>query len=265
VVLLLFANFSYNRGSLLAPVLAVAAAYSAHVRRLSVPLLALAATPVLLAALTFGWYRSTDLEIQDLLSANASVPSPEMNVVGFLQVYGPGPQFLAYLIDQSGDGFRPYYGRTLVSSLLYPVPVLGKPFRETSGVSIYNRLIYGEPDNLDQVIPYDAELYLNFHTPGVVAGFALLGWLVSWFQGRFLRAGNPVETYCWFLLSLWVVFPGSVPVTSQMYVYFFWPIYGYFLLRKVGQRRRRAPAPGHADQTDRPPGGGRLLMGHTVG
>jgi hypothetical protein len=204
----------------------------------------LAAVPVLLAALAFGWYRSTDLEVTDLLAKETQVPSKETDLEGFFQVYGPGPQFSAFLIEQLGPGPRLYYGQTLVSSLLYPVPSLGRPFRETSGVVIYNQMFYGDPDNLDQVIPYEAEFYMNFHIPGVIVGFALLGGLVSWFQGRFLRAGNPVETYCWFLLALWVVFPGSLPVTSQIYVYFFWPIYGYFLLKALNRPGSLVPTAG---------------------
>jgi hypothetical protein len=228
VLLLLFANFSYNRGSMLAPILAVAAAYSVHVRRLSFPLLALIAIPLLFVTLTFGWYRSTQLDISELVAADAGVTSGE-KVVDFLQNYPPGPQFSAFLIEQTGSL---YWGQTLVSSLMYPVPVLGKPFRDTSGVYIYNQLIYGDPDVRDQIIPYEAELYINFHVPGVVLGFALLGWLVHWFQGRFVRADSPIESHCWILLALGVLFPGSVPVASQQYVYSFWPIYLFLLVKR---------------------------------
>jgi hypothetical protein len=234
IVLLLLANFSYNRGSLLAPVLAVTAAYSVHVRRVSFLAIALGGTVVLFAALAFGWYRSTNLEISELATADLSGTWSDDQVAEFFQIYASGPQMTAYLIDEHGDSPL-YLGRTLVCSLLYPVPVLGKAFREGSGVCILNMLIYQDPDVVDQVIPYDAELYINFHAAGVVLGYGVLGWLVRGFQARFLQARHAVESYAWLLLALWLIFPGSLPVASQMYVYFFWPVYCYFGLHLVAR------------------------------
>jgi hypothetical protein len=225
--LLLVANFSYNRGSLLAPLVAVAAAFSVHVRRISYPAVALAAALALAAVLAFGWYRSSDLEAADVAAADLGEMWSSEHVAEFFQIYASGPQMAAYLVEEREDDPL-YYGRTLVCSVLYPVPVLGKAYREESGVGILNRLIYQDPDNADQVIPYDAELYINFHVAGVLAGYALLGWLVRYVQGRFLAAPRAVESYAWLLLGLWAVFPGSLPVLSQMCVYFFWPIYLYF-------------------------------------
>jgi hypothetical protein len=238
VLVLLFVNFNYNRGIMLAPILAVSAAYSLHLQRLSWKFLALAAVPVLLAAITFGWYRSTDLDLADLVGPDTRASSGDQEVVDFLQVYAQGPQFSAYLIEKVGPQPPLYYGQTLISSLLYPLPILGKPFRETSGVVVYNRLIYGDSGILDQIIPYEAELYINWHIPGVISGFAFLGWLLSWFQRRFLRAETPVESYCWLVLALWTVFPGSLPVVSQQYIYFFWPIYIYLLVSAWRRRTR---------------------------
>ena len=110
---------------------------------------------------------------------------------------------------------------------MYPVPIAGKPFRERSGVYLFNMLIYGDAEVRDQVFPLDAELYSNFYFPGVVTGYALLGWILSYFQIRFISAPNAIESYSWMTLALWTVFPGSLSVLSQMYVYAFWPIYVY--------------------------------------
>jgi hypothetical protein len=241
--LLLVANFSYNRGSLVAPLVALAAAYSIHVRRISYPAVALAGAFVLAVVMAFGWYRSTNLEVTDVAEADLGESWSEDHVAEFFQIYASGPQMAAYLIEERRD--EPlYYGRTLFCSVLYPVPLFGKAYREESGVGILNRLIYQDSDNVDQVIPYDAELYINFHVMGVMAGYALLGWLVRYFQGRFLTAPRAVESYAWMLLGLWVVFPGSLPVLSQMCIYFFWPIYLYFAVKACltlelpGQLRR---------------------------
>ena len=197
----------------------------------------MAATVVLFFALAFGWYRSTNLEISELTMADLSEPWSEDQIADFFQIYASGPQMTAYLIEERGDESPLYLGRTLVCSALSPVPVIGKAFREGSGVNILNMLIYHDPEISDQLISYDAELYINFHIPGIVAGYALLGWLVRCCQGRFLRASQAIENYSWMLVTLWLVFPGSLPVISQMCVYFFWPLYGYFAFKWIHQIR----------------------------
>lgn len=231
ILLLVFANFSYNRGFMLAPIIGVLAAYSAHVRRLSLAFLVLAGTIALAAVFTFGWYRSTDLQIAEVSRSDLGETWNPKEVVDFVQIYASGPQMAAYMIDERGPDSSLYYGETLFASLMHPVPVVGKSFREHSGVTIFNMLIYGDPDVIDQIIPYDAELYMNLGIPGVIVGYALLGWLVSIFQRRFLQAVTPVECCIWLLVGFWTVFPGSLAVASQMYVYFFWPIYIYVVAK----------------------------------
>ncbi len=238
-VLLLLANFSYNRGSLLAPLVGVAAAYSLHVRRVSVPTIVLGGALALFGALAFGWYRSTDLEIGQLTSADLDEAWSEDQLAEFFQIYASGPQMTAYLIEQRGEGAPLYWGRSLVCSAIYPVPVFGKAFRDGSGVALLNMLIYQDPDNVDQIIAYDAELYINFLLPGVVLGYGLIGWFLRVCQRRFLGAPHAGESYAWLMLALWTVFPGSLPVLSQMCVYFFWPFYLYFA---AGWLDRRRPA-----------------------
>ena len=229
VVLLLIANFHYNRGTMLGPILGLAAAFSAHVSRISFKSVILAGAVALFIAFAFGSYRSTDRNVTEL-SATADTWSVE-GVVEFLQIYGSGPQMTAYLIDSLEGQF--YYGKTLLPSLVYPVPVLGKPFRDTSGTVIFNEQIYGDTESVDQIIPLDGELYMNFHLAGVVLGNALLGGVLVWLQGKFMAAPNPVESYAWLMIALWTVFPGSLSVTSQIYVYSFWPIYGYFGFKRL--------------------------------
>src|SRR5258708_19592400 len=102
---------------------------------------------------------------------------------------------------------------------------MGKSVRGIGGAVIFNELIYGETDTLDQIIPLPGELYMNCHLVGVVLGSVLLGGLLAWLQGKFVAAPTPVESYAWLMMALWTVFPGSLSVTSQMYVYSFWPIY----------------------------------------
>jgi hypothetical protein len=183
-------------------------------------------------AFAFGSYRATDLDVTELSrSAVADTWSVE-DIVEFVQIYASGPQMSAYVIDSLEGTF--YYGATLLPSLIYPIPVLGKPYRETSGTVIFNTLIYGEDtESLDQIIPLAAELYMNFHIAGVVLGHVLLGCALAWLQGKFMAAPNAVESYAWLMMALWTVFPGSLSVASQIYVYSFWPIYSYFMVKRL--------------------------------
>jgi hypothetical protein len=130
--------------------------------------------------------------------------------------------------------------------VVYPIPVLGKPFRDISGPVIFNELIYGDSDNVDQIIPLAGELYINFHLAGVVLGAMLLGCLLAWQQGRFVAAPTPVEGYAWLMMALWTVFPGSLSVASQIYLYSFWPIYVYFVATRLWSWN--AAMAGHRDR-----------------
>lgn len=245
VIVLLVANFNYNRGTMLGPLVGLAAAFSVHVWRIPFKGLVLAGMLALSLAFVFGWYRASDLDITELsASALADTWDPE-GVVEFMQIYASAPQMSAYLIESLEGKF--YYGKTLLPSLVYPIPVLGKPYRDTSGTGIFNELIYGDTESVDQVIPLDGELYINFHLAGVVLGNVLLGCVLAWLQGKFVGASNPVESYAWLMMALWTVFPGSLPVTSQIYVYSFWPIYLYFVVKSFWSWN--SGMVGHRDQT----------------
>jgi hypothetical protein len=230
VIVLLVANFNYNRGTMLGPIVGLTAAFSMHVWRVPFKGVVLAGVLALSLAFVFGWYRSTDLDISELSASAVADTWNADRVVEFVQIYASAPQMAAYLIEALEGKF--YYGKTLLPSLVYPIPVLGKPYRDSSGPVIFNQLIYGDTDSVDQIIPLDGELYVNFHLAGVVLGGVLLGCLLAWLQGKFVAAPNPVESYAWLMMALWIVFPGSLSVASQIYLYSFWPIYIYFVVRR---------------------------------
>jgi hypothetical protein len=244
VMVLLVVNFNYNRGTMLGPILALAAAFSVHVWRIPFKGVVLAGVLALSLAFVFGSYRATNLDITELSASAIADSWNAEGVVEFVQIYASAPQMSAYLIEALEGRF--YYGKTLLPSLVYPIPVLGKPFRDSSGPVIFNELIYGDSDSVDQIIPLAGELYINFHLVGVVLGGALLGCVLAWLQGKFLAAPAPVEGYAWLMMALWTVFPGSLAVASQIYLYSFWPIYVYFAATRFWSWN--AAMPGHRDR-----------------
>lgn len=233
---LLAVNFSYNRGTMLGPLVGLAAAFSVHVWRIPFKGVVLAGAAVLSAAFLFGAYRSTNLEVSELSTTHVEETWDPNGIVEFVQIYASGPQLTGYMIEQLDLERKFYGGSTLLPSIVYPIPVLGKPYRDQSGTVIFNELIYGDVDNFDQIIPLDGELYVNFHLPGVVVGNVLLGVFLAWLQRRFITAQSAVESYAWLMMALWTVFPGSLPVISQIYVYSFWPIYTYFAVKFLWSR-----------------------------
>lgn len=235
-------SFNYNRGAVVGPILSMIAVYSLRVRRISLKSLAILSAVALGPLLLWGTYRTTNLSLSDLASPDVltrmiEVSDPSVN----LQVYGGGPQFTGFLLEETGWGLPPYLGKTLISSFLYPVPVLGKAFRLTSAVTLYNMLIYNNPDIIDQVVPFAGELFINFHFIGVIIGYAFLGYALSKLQWAFESARNAFEGYSFFLIAIWTSFliPGSLAAASQIFIYYFWPIYCYFALHYLSGRRNK--------------------------
>ena len=241
------ATFHYNRGALLVPLVAMLAVILSGPRRFPRRTLAFAgaALLVVLSLMPFyGAYRSSDFTLRQLATEPSArefladrIDLPEM-----FQVYGGAPQFLAYFLEQGRWAAGPRWGSVLLSSLLSPVPILGKPFRQSSGTAIYNRLIYGTSDVADQIAPFAGEIFLDFHLAGVLAGFWLLGWAAHILQQAFENSRSSIEIFLWQYFAIWTFFLifGSASVASQIFLYFGWPLYLYLFSRRLRSRPVRA-------------------------
>jgi hypothetical protein len=132
-------------------------------------------------------------------------------------------------------------GRTIVGSVLLPVPVLGKPFRSSSGTAEYNKLVYGQSGVEDQILAAGAELYWNFGMAGVAGGYLLLGWVVRRLDERSRNSSDALATYTYCYIGVWVALCviNSLSVLAQILAYFLWPAYVMMLLR----RRRPGGSP----------------------
>ncbi len=245
------ATFNYNRGSVVVPLVAMLAVIVSNPNRVARRTVSVAGAVVglvLLLAPFYGAYRSSRFTGQEILRDPSvrNVLFDKVELTEMLQVYGGAPQFLGFFLEVGKWGQDPQWGAVLGSSVLAPLPILGKPFRETSGTAIYNRFIYGMRDVQDQIAPFQGEAFLDFHLPGLLVGFGFLGWVAFKLQTAFLRSSSLFETFVWQYFSVWTFFLifGSLSVVSQIFIYFCWPFYLYFFCRYlrprwIGYRSRR--------------------------
>jgi hypothetical protein len=246
-VLVVGATYGFNRAAFIVPLVAMAAAYAAPARRLSLTALALAGVVAVLLSEATQHYRAGGVPAAELTRSGAarqrvfdagSLPSD-------VQVYGAAPQFAGFVLEAARQRGQPFTPRVLLASLLSPVPVLGKGFRDESGPVIYNQLIYGTTGVVDQILPFEAEVFLCLGPGGLAVAFLLLGAVVARLQRVFERAGSAFDRYALQFAAMWLTFlvQGSLSAVSQVFVFFMWPFYGYALLRVLSTPwRPSAPA-----------------------
>ena len=246
-VVISFSFFSYNRGAFAVPLVAVAAVASARRDKLSWRIIATAGVLVFALLPAYAVYRS-GTELGDTLLVQPDLPETLMDnvdVSDIVQMYGGAPQYLGFLLESTHWGRDPHWGSVTVSSILSPLPVLGKSFRQQSGFALYNRLIYGTSEIADQNVSFVGETFLDFHIVGVVAGYAMLGWILYRLQRAFGKARSSFDRYIWQYLCIWICFMifGSIGVTSQILLYLCWPIYAFWCTRKwcTGSGDQEAP------------------------
>jgi hypothetical protein len=235
-VALSYSTFSHNRGQFVVPLVGLVAVAFAQRDKATVRFLALVGVLLLALMPVYAVYRSEKLLGEDVLTRPElrDLLMSKVDISEVVQTYGGAPQFLGYLLEKSHWGAQPHWGRMTVSSILSPLPILGKPFRATGGTAFYNELIYGTREIQDQIIPLQGETFLDFHIVGVIAAYGLLGWLAFRLQRAFEGSQSSLEIYIWQYVSVWTFFLifGSAAVVSQIWIYFFWPIYAYFCLKR---------------------------------
>lgn len=235
-VVLSYATFSYNRGAFVVPLVSMVTVLMARGKRVSLGVLVLAGSSliiVLFLAPFYAIFRNTGLTgsrtAVELLSdpAISDFFTENIDLIDTVQMYGSGPQYMGYLLEESHWGTRPYLGSTLFPSLVQPLPIIGRIFSESSGPMIYNEMIYGTPGIFDQIVPFASEMFLNFNVFGIVAGFCFLGVVAFWLQRGFERATSSLEIYIWQYTAVWVLFLilGSISVVMQILFYFYSPIF----------------------------------------
>ncbi|WP_266363306.1 hypothetical protein [Tellurirhabdus rosea] len=199
--LCLLASLHSNRANILYPVLTFAGVAFGAWRVRHKLLVLLLAVPAIVLVFFFGLVRSLRefawSEVPGLIRLfieNISyVPMAH-------QVYFGTPYQITPLLRVNAD----FYGPTLLSSFLFPVPVLGKSFRDTSGVMVYNGEIYGTVIHPDQVIPVSGEFYYNGGFPAVFLSHLAIGYAYCFLDQRFKQnlGANQASAFAWFYLAL---------------------------------------------------------------
>ena len=250
-LLIVYASFGYNRGAFTAPLIALAAAYSLRVRRIPWKAMLVGGLVGLVVLVFWGGYRTSEYgSLGDILTDadTRAVVFADLDLESTLQIYGGAPQLTAFVLDGAST-IPPEQlgGRSLLGSAFAPIPILGEAFRSSSGVEIFNRMIYGPyPEFYDQVMPFQAELYVNFGVTGIIAAYALLGLILARLERSFQTTVSTAQAFIAQYAAVWLGFliPGSLAATSQIFIYFFWPAYLYLALRLIGWRsERNAPRP----------------------
>lgn len=244
-IALAYALMSYNRGSVAVPLVALAAAVGKRVPGAAWRYLCItvATLGIVLTGLTL--YRSLNSEEASSTTVSVAEASSYINVMDTFQVYGQAPQFLAAAL--SGDGFLapPLLGRTLLASVLSPLPVFGKPYRDYSGMMLYNRAL-GRGQFPDQNPQFTYELFRDFNVFGVLFGFAAVGCTLSVLQAHFDSADSALQSYILQYAAVWLGFltVGSIDVLSQIAIYSAPPLYVFLFQRRRSLRRdTRSPLP----------------------
>jgi hypothetical protein len=233
--------FRYERGPAFVAVIGMLSAFSVRIKRIPYRALVAIAAVGLLLVLMAGSLRSTVYSkafgVRSAIGVSAVAANRQV------QIYANGAQFAGFTIDMASTHHRLYLGGTILPSLLYPVPILGKPFRSNSGPTIYNKDIYGNPVYYDQILPFSSELYWNFNVPGVIIGFLIIGYAIAALDGAFVRSASARDAFVFQYVGVWIAFliVGSLAVVSQMALYFMWPMAALYLTQRLYRNPKTGP------------------------
>ncbi len=119
---------------------------------------------------------------------------------------GPGFAKTAHIINAIPDKLDYKYGETIAVWLIAPVPreiFPSKPMVHTGpiiGQKVYGHNISGVPPGLI------AELYWNFHIPGVIFGMMFIGWALravyAWFESLTINPAITVPIYLFSIIPI---------------------------------------------------------------
>lgn len=235
-IVLVGATYNLNRSAFVIPLVAMAAAFSRHVRRVSGGLLASGAALLVVVSLFLGVYRNESVAAADIASDldTAGSLAEKVDAEALFQIYAMAPQFLGFLLESEAETGGVFKLHTPLASVLSPLPIVGKPWRDDTGTALYNTMIYGSSLIVDQLIPCQGEIFLSFTAVGFFLFYAALGVALAALQKAFDRSTSAFGAYAAHYLSIWLCFlvMGSLGQVSQILIYFCMPLYLYWLFNR---------------------------------
>ncbi|AEI47512.1 hypothetical protein [Runella slithyformis] len=180
LLLCLAGTLSSNRSNMVFPILTLMSVlYAGWKTRYSFGL-ALFFSALFLFSFFFGYVRvqpSLDAEMLEILF-NDFLERREY-ILQAHQLYIGSPYQITPLLSIQSPSF------TLIASLLEPIPILGKAFREQSGPYIYNLAYHQSLVSQDKVIPMAGELYYNGGYLLEGLGYSVFGIVFRWLDTAF--------------------------------------------------------------------------------
>lgn len=192
-------TLSSNRSNMAYPFLMFLSVMCAHWRTRFAFLPASGALFLILLSFFFGYVRvqpSLDAEQAGVLFNNYL--EHDEYIIYAHQIYFGSPYQITPLLSIRPPSF------TLIASILEPIPLLGKAFREESGPYIYNLAYHNSSISQDKVIPVAGELFYNGGYLLVTVGYVAFGIVYRWLDTAFKNCvvTNLPLAACFFYLAL---------------------------------------------------------------
>jgi len=186
-------SYTGSRGATVNYIIALLIVFSRFKRRIPFAVACAVALPVLLACILFGLVRSdTDIAgLDDILSLSSSAVADDFDPSAFLLAEVARFDVSAAMIDYVDRTGKLRYGATFLSAPLKLVPtsVHAREGRG-GGTELLGEALYGPGKRAmmsTKACPLAAELYGNFHLPGVILGFLLVGVFWGLLDGFYFR------------------------------------------------------------------------------
>jgi len=203
IVLVLLSSLSKNRQAMVYPLLALFAGFSQHIkfkpiRTLSIGIL------FLYVLFVFGNIRG-----KEDLNVNSSLKNSK-DVVNDIQVYAGGSQMIAPIFKLGEKKF------TIFNSFISSCPILGTPFRDNSGVKLYNYLFYGYVGPNDQIFLTQAECYTNGGYILIMFFFLIVGYYYAYLNKLFIDNLDSQFLYRVCLFYLILLYNATILLSIQV-------------------------------------------------
>ncbi len=204
IFFVLLFSLNSNRQSMVYPLLALLAGFSTFIKFKPLPSIFIAFM-MLYFLFVFG-----NIRVKDEFDVNNSSKNTQ-EIVNDIQVYAGGSQMIAPIFKMKQKKF------TIFNSFISSFPIIGVPFREGSGVKLYNYLFYGWYNgNQDQIFLTQAECYVNGGYLLIFIFFIIVGYYYSYLNQLYIVNLNSQFFYRVSLFYIVLLFNSTILLSFQV-------------------------------------------------